>query len=397
MSVINRMLRDLDKRQQKERKDGFIPAAAAPSGFPWAWLLGAFVIAAIAVVAFMAIYQGMKTSESELIEKSSPTPIKVSEPDTVVKRDEQETTRVSDTNAPVTEASQPQSRLEPQPVQITPDLATTSDSATAEVASTSDSSAASAPATTPGPRNEAETQADVGTDTGNAVVGVPQQQVPEQTHQQSREQTQESAKSGGSMEVTRVELSAEELAEVKLKQAREAAQKGERERAGSLLEQVIALAPDHVDARSELAAYWYGRGRVRSALAVLDEGLQRQPQQPDWLVLYGRILLENGAYEQVLVSLAELPEESAETSELLQMRATAASELNRFAQAATDYQHLAERTDQGRWWIAAAVAYEDAEQPQQALWSYQQALQDDDLSQDARRYAAQRQHALGGQ
>lgn len=44
MSVINRMLRDLDKRQQQERKTTSTPAAAAPKPFLWGWVLGAVVI-----------------------------------------------------------------------------------------------------------------------------------------------------------------------------------------------------------------------------------------------------------------------------------------------------------------------------------------------------------------
>ncbi|MGQ4276696.1 tetratricopeptide repeat protein [Pseudidiomarina sp. E22-M8] len=392
MSVINRMLRDLDKRQQQERKNGFTPAAAAPSGFPWAWLLGAFVVAAIAVVAFMVIYQGMSKSEPELREQSTPTRIKVTQPETVTTPDGGETAAETVSAKPTAQASQPQRRLDPRPVTATPDSATTSEAvATPEPTATSEPTSAPRPTVTPGPTTEAGPQVSKVTDT--TAASEPQQQAQEQTQQPNPQP----AKTSGTMEVTRVELSAEELAEVKLKQAREAAQKGERERAGSLLEQVIALAPEHVNARSELAAYWYGRGRVTAALAVLEEGLQRRPQEPNWLVLYGKILLENGAYEQLMRALAQLPEDTAETSDLLQMRATAASELRRFAHAAVDYERLAERTQQGRWWIAAAVAHEDAEQPQQALRSYQQALQDDDLSQDARRYAAQRQQALGGQ
>ncbi|MDN7126270.1 tetratricopeptide repeat protein [Pseudidiomarina sp. 1APR75-33.1] len=376
MSVINRMLRDLDQRKQQERKGNLTPAAAAPGGFPWAWLLGIFVVVAISVVAFMAIYDSMSGSEPDLRVQSTPAPIKGAEQEPTSLAAAPETAAAEQQSTPAPEAVQPQRQLMPAPV----NAQTGSNLATESEPQQSQPEQLTRPQQTPGPEQQSgagqkmTTEPQSGDAGGEAVDA-----------------------SSGTMKVTRVELSAEELAEVKLNQAREALQNGERQRAGSLLEQVIALAPEHVDARSELAAYWYGRGRVASAVAVLEEGIQRQPLQTRWQILYARIMLESGSYGKLLSVLSEIPANTPETSDLLQMRATAASELGRYGEAAADYQRLAERTQEGRWWLAAAVAYEDAEQPKAALNSYQHALEDADLSQDARRYALQRQYVLGGQ
>ncbi|KFZ28985.1 hypothetical protein IDAT_04725 [Pseudidiomarina atlantica] len=341
MSVINRMLRDLDQRQKTEHKVAGAPAAAAPTPFPWVWLLGGFVIAAIAVVAVVLILQQREpmaepvAAEPAVVEQPPESEIKAAVPEPeaepLVEPELEPTTTVAE--------------LEPQP---TP---------------------------TPAPETPAEPE-----------LAVTEPAPPEAT---------EEAK--GTMQVEQVQLSPAELAEVKLKQAREAMQAGERERAGSLFEQVIALAPEHIDARSELAAYWYGRGRISDALAVLEQGLQLRPQQPRWLLLYARILFNGAAYGSLLSVLEQMPLQAAESEELMQLRAAAANEQQQFSAAAQDYQWLAERENAARWWLAAAVAYEDAEQPEQALNAYQRALASDDLNADGRRYAAQRLQVLGGQ
>ncbi|RUO62424.1 tetratricopeptide repeat protein [Pseudidiomarina insulisalsae] len=350
MSVINRMLRDLDKRQQQEPKSSYTPAAAAPTPFPWGWILGAFVIAAISVVAVMVIWQWASDTEvQQQAEQVTPQPVQVSETADVA-----DTPATVDVTPPAPAATQPQRRMQPEPV-------------AAEQAPASSAPEPASPDPEPTPPEPELATAEVVDDTTA---------------------TQQ-------MAVERVELTAAELAEVKLKQAREALQKGQRERAASLFEQVIALAPDHVAARSELAAYWYGRGQIAAALAVLEQGLAAQPTQSRWQLLYARILLEGGAYQQAYQALATIDLSSAQANDLLQLRATAANQLGLFAEAATDYQALAERTEEARWWLAAAVAYEDANARDAALEAYQQALQRGGLNQDARRYAEQRINYLG--
>ncbi|WP_411369102.1 tetratricopeptide repeat protein [Pseudidiomarina salilacus] len=354
MSVINRMLRDLDQRQKTEHKAAGAPAAAAPTPFPWAWLLGAFVIAAIAVVAVVLILQQRQP---------------VAEPGAV----EQQSESVMTTTLP---ESEPAPVADPEPVATTSlEMVELQTPIEPELEATP--VAEPEPEPTPTPESKTPTESE---------VAVAEPAPPAATEEPK-----------GTMQVEQVRLSPAELAEVKLKQAREAMQAGERERAGSLFEQVIALAPEHIDARSELAAYWYGRGRVSDALAVLEQGLQLRPQQSRWLLLYARILFNGGAYGSLLSALEQMPLQAAESGELMQLRAAAANEQQQFSAAAQDYQWLAERDESARWWLAAAVAYEDAEQPEQALSAYQQALASDDLNADGRRYAAQRLQVLGGQ
>lgn len=362
MSVINRMLRDLDKRQQQERKTTSTPAAAAPKPFPWGWVLGAAVITAIAVTAVMVVWQTTSSqSQESQVEQVSQVEQEAKPPKASANEVEPIVEETPEPSPPVAQATQPQQRLQPSPVQTVSEEASEATEASQAVETTDEPTSAAA-----------ETQPE-------AVVAA----------------TSDDEDKKGTMQVERVELSAEELAEVKLKQAREAMRKGERERAGSLFEQVIALAPEHVAARSELAAYWYGRGQIASALAVLEQGLKTQPQQARWQLLYAKILLEGGAYEQTLTALAQIAPDTAQAVDLYQLRAAAANELGRYAMAAADYVTLAERTNEGRWWLAAAVAFEDTQQEAAAARAYRQAIARNDLTSDARSYAQQRLQILG--
>ncbi len=200
-----------------------------------------------------------------------------------------------------------------------------------------------------------------------------------------------------SFAIERVQLSPAELAESNLAKARTAFRQGEREKAQDLLEKALIVMPEHVAVRSELAAYWYGRGMTSRALSLLRQGLDLRPQQSQWQLLYARILERSGRIQDAYDALLYVAVDTEDALELLQLRATSANQLGLFNEAAADYTELASKLQQGRWWIAAAVAYEDANNISAALQSYRQALNFSDLNTDAVSYASQRIRALGGQ
>ena len=349
MSVINRMLRDLDQRQQQTQQKSAVPAAAMPQQKPWLlWFAGLLFLVSVVIIGWLFWPQSSQEQAASAVETvDAPNTRAVTEPVTETK---------------VNEPVEPEAQL--AQVDNPPQQQETAPVVPAEVAATPSESAVSEASVTP--------------------------------QQSEAEVLETEPESQGSMEVEPVALTAEELALAKFQKAQEALKSGERQRAQELLEQVIVLAPDHIAARSELAAYWYGRNQQNTALAILAEGLERQPQQPRWLLLYGRILFNAGAYDELLMAYRDLPLSSAEAEKLVQLRASAANQSRQFDSAADDYQWLAELTQQGHWWLAAAVAHEDAQQPQRAITAYRQALQATSLNSDGRAYANQRLQALGG-
>lgn len=371
MSVINRMLRDLDERQRQEQKKTTAPPAALAPTFPWGPVWRTAVVLVIVFIAIAVLWQNQVSK--------TPLPTVTANSD-VAEQPTNATEQVSSAEQPAQIVTPPPVKEDENEIASLVSEQVNQNVQTAVLPELPDQEPAleqTDPVDSAGINSEAEKHEVVKDDASPLAE-------PEKENK-------------GSLQIERAELTQEQLAELKYKQAKEALNKGERSRAGSLLEQVIALAPGHINARAELAAYWYGRGRVNDALAVLEQGLQLKPEQSRWLLLYGRILFNIAAYEELLRGFQNIPQEAAEAEELMQLRASSANELGLFEAAAEDYSWLATRTTRGSWWLAAAVAFEDAGQPRQAYNAYSRAAATNDLNNEGLSYARQRLQVLGEQ
>ena len=383
MSVINRMLRDLDQRQQRASSQTYTPAALSPQPIHRGWIIGILVLAIIVVIGGLKLWFSFndQSTEPAVTQVTTETP---AASDTALSELEKAAQAIQGVQQQVAE---PSTDAVPAPVSSRKQEAIVDVSqlptSTAEI----EAIAEPKQATSQAPEPEAKAGAEPVAEPTSVVASEPAQVSV----------TQSPAKeTGGSLEVTRVQLSPEELAETNLAKAREALQKGEQARGQELLEKALMVKPDHVAVRSELAAYWYGRGLATRALTLLQQGLDMQPRQSQWQLLFARILDRMGRVEQAYTALLSIREDAPEALELLELRASAANTLGYFAEAAADYTVLATQSNQGRWWLAAALAYEDADNIEAAIRSYQQAQQYRDLNADARDYIAQRLLVLEG-
>ncbi|MGI0154292.1 tetratricopeptide repeat protein [Pseudidiomarina sp. WS423] len=387
MSVINRMLRDLDKREQQQNNQAYTPAAVAPSQGSKRRValiasIGAILVLAVLVwqwwhegLADPALDPAPQLTESSSTDPSSyvmqalqeePEPAAIS-----AVSDASDDAAATDSRnqlvVNVAELQQPAAPTEPvQKTELVSEPATPIAAVSQPAESAHEELADPAPAPAP------------------VLAPVPAPKVGPSP----------SSTPASSMKVERVELTPEQLAETNLRRAREAMAKGDRDLAQELLEKALIVQPMHVEVRSELAAYWYGRGFATRALTVLQQGLDRHPQQSEWQLLYARILDRMGRVDQAYSALININEDTDEALELLELRAAAANQLGYHAEAAADYTVLAGRFLQSRWWLAAAVAHEDSNNPAAAVRAYQQALQYRDLSGEARQYIQDRLYAL---
>lgn len=352
MSVINRMLRDLDQRERRQAAATETAAAVAPRASGWPRIV---IIAGVGLVVVVAalVLRSNNTHPAPSTPALPPVQTTASEP--IPPAVEQ--------NTPVMVAErvqQPQQSSVSQPLQPIPILV--------------------------------PTQLQVSAPEQPNVDEPPQPSQPEPSTQPT--QPTQPTVGQSSMRVERVELSADQLAAANLRRAREALVRGEREVAQQLLEQALILEPLNVAIRSELAAYWYGRGLVSRALMLLQQGLDTKPDEGAWQLLYAKILDRVGQLEQAHVALTNIRMDAPEALELLELRAKAAHQLGWYAEAGNDYRMLAQRLHQGRWWLAAAIAYDDANNWEAAFAAYQQAQQQQDLNTDAQRYISERIAAL---
>lgn len=369
MSVINRMLKDLDQRQQTSRTQTYTPAAVAPQPIHWLWILLTVLISAAVIIGGLNLWW-MYSDKSE----PEQPPVQVAE---VIK-------------APVQEET-PAVSKQPQNKSIVDVSSLPTESAT-EQPTGEEMVAISAVPTATETTQLAETQT-------SQPQAEPTEKVENSTIVPAKPQpkvVKKQPENSGTLEVTRVQLSPEQLAKNNLEKARAAFEKGNRTEGQALLEKALVVKPDHVEVRSELAAYWYGRGMTTRALTLLQQGLDMRPQQAEWQLLFARILERIGRVEQAYTALLNIRNDAPQAPELLQLRAAAATQLGYFNEAAADYTVLASQFGDGRWWLAAAVAHEDGDHLEAAVRCYQQALQSRDLGSDAREYIEQRLAILEG-
>nr|WP_228517700.1 tetratricopeptide repeat protein [Aliidiomarina indica] len=174
---------------------------------------------------------------------------------------------------------------------------------------------------------------------------------------------------------------------------------GDHRNAVQRFREALLVHPDHVASMEQLAALQFSRGFVGEALQLLRDGLQRNPDASDLLLLkariYERIDEPRAALDLLRGHAFRLPQDA----DLLILQGATATELEEFSLAIRTYRQLVSwRSDQGNWWLALGYALERSGDPlntQEAAEAYRRALQDRTLSESARTFALNRREALG--
>jgi MSHA biogenesis protein MshN len=194
--------------------------------------------------------------------------------------------------------------------------------------------------------------------------------------------------------ISRRQLSAQGLADKKITQAEQAMEVNDLTKAASLFEEVLLLLPEHETARKQLAALWYGKKAYQDAINLLSQGIALAPQAEEMRLMSARIYFEQGQARQALNLLS--PVNNSDKVELQILLASVAAELNEHEVASAAYQKLLllEPTV-GRWWLGLAASFDSQGQFKPASHAYSQAINKGNLSIDAVRFARQRLAELG--
>jgi len=161
------------------------------------------------------------------------------------------------------------------------------------------------------------------------------------------------------------------------------------------LDKALTLMPLHIDARSLLAAAYYGRGELAQADAILRQGLRFNPDVMRWRVLLAKILTEQQSYQSVLPVLSQQFERYANIDFWI-LKGTAAQQLGENDIALNCFRQLTQlQPEQAKWWLALASASEIAADKYNARRYYMTALQLGGLSPGSQDHAEQRLLYLG--
>ena len=365
MSVLNKMLRDLEQREQATGSSARSTSISRDESRPL-WLnillLGA---AALLVFAVYAILNRPEFTQSSIAASPKPTAVEPLVQSQVV--DETALTGEVGGAAPITLIAPQAERLTPQPEADVINTAVPVEVVAEQVVKeqvVAEHVVAPQPVAAAVAAVQADPLADVAADSAKAAkVAVVQRPVQ----------------------------SAEQKAQALGQQAVQAAQSGQLMPALSLWQQVQQLSPQQPAAYIAASQLWQRLGQPGRAQQQLQLALSNGADSAEVRLLLAQYYAAAQQWQQADTllpahyALAQYPEYYGLKATVLQQLADNAAALNWFSQL------IVQQPQQARWWLGAAIAYDQSGQTEQAVLHYRQALQwGDSLSADSRNYIQQR-------
>lgn len=386
MSVINKMLQDLDQQQKDRIVQPHLTrmATVAPSVKHRPWMI-ALLLLSITLFVGSAVVLWQKLTPSLPQPVATPADVKPS---------------IETAVEPVF-IEPPGSELEPRnQVEAVSEAVTTPVAAT-EVAATQPSADAEAKPSTTGitkpsqallqPKTEKVASAlepNLSVVTPN-TADVPAKGEPELKPNREPEIP---VKPEPVMTVTPVPLTPQEQAQQLMAQAQV---QPDSQLSVELLQRALALTPDYHQARLQLIATWSGLD-PQLGLMEAAQGFSQFPAQGQYALMAAELSQMLGQPEQAklwLAKTASLPL----TLEHRVRRAALAQQLQQFELASTDYRVLTEQQPtQSRWWLGLAYNLDQLGQYPAAIEHYRRAIELGSLSGAAREFVLARLQQLRG-
>jgi len=186
----------------------------------------------------------------------------------------------------------------------------------------------------------------------------------------------------------------EALAKRTLRDARALYQQGHTRDAELLLQQQLTQRPELDQSRQQLAGWLLARGGVQEAL-----GLLATVDQNSSAVLReakAHVLVAVSRPEQAIQLLYANPPKVKTSLSYHGLRAGLLQQAGRYEEALQVYAVLVEaEPTQGDWWIGLGIALDQTGRVEPAVRAYRQALMDKGLSQSLTQYARRRVNQLG--
>lgn len=174
-------------------------------------------------------------------------------------------------------------------------------------------------------------------------------------------------------------------------------QTGDKAGAIKNLARLLALQPRNISARKKLASLHFGSGNPASASELLQQGIALAPSDSSMRLMLARLLFRSEQADRSLELLKAHPRTVIADDELLSFRAALAEQRGDYQQAIQDYSLLIERqSNNARWWLGLAVSQDKESLKQDALVSYRQVQKLNQLSEQVSTFVQQRLSVLEG-
>ncbi|MBO2659929.1 tetratricopeptide repeat protein [Shewanella algae] len=231
----------------------------------------------------------------------------------------------------------------------------------------------------------------------NEKSGLDQKPSPNESGRITQSTSGAAKPSQAKMSVTQVSLTPAELSQKKLQQGQQAKELGQLDKAMSAYAEALRLNDANHNARQELAALFYGRGELDKAAVLLRQGAESYPQQPTFWLLLARVQKARSELPLALASLQQIADGSELGREKWLLQAEIGQSLKDWPLVQQSYLSLIQQdASQGRWWLGLAYAQDASGDYDAAKASYQEALKRQGLSADAHDYIENRLAQIGG-
>ncbi|MCL1078240.1 tetratricopeptide repeat protein [Parashewanella spongiae] len=345
MSVINKVLQDLDKRQQPHQLEN-VQILSTPSTQPkqpatWFWVFGIVIVAAV-----FTVYQLYPTL---FLSTESQTPIQVAL--------EKDDTLVDEKQVVAPEVVEPKIVSEQAAVPHELEPVTTQN-----------------PQASPLPIQQTEKQID------------------EPEIQPKRIQTSiAEEKPQAILEIKPVELTPKQLAEKYYKQGESAITQGQVDNAIAHFQRSLSFDNSFHPARKQLAALYFGRKQNNKAMTLLQSAQQQFPQYSEYSLMLAKIDFSNNQYQSAMQRLANIPDSDELAPEKWMQLSTISQQQQDHPIAVAAFKKLTVyRPREGRWWLGLGFNLDAQQQYVEARVAYQHALDTHSLSKASIQYIQQR-------
>lgn len=177
----------------------------------------------------------------------------------------------------------------------------------------------------------------------------------------------------------------------------EAAQNQNFGKAVLAFDAILELDPTRHDVRKRLSVVLYSQNRDNRVVSLLQDGIHLSPGRADLRLMLARLWHRQQKTRELYEVLKPLDPNVENNSEYLELKASAATSLERYTEAASLYERLANHSpEQSRWWLGLAIAQDKQGKMRNALEAYLRAAELQQLPSSVTEFVNKRIEVLGG-
>ena len=163
------------------------------------------------------------------------------------------------------------------------------------------------------------------------------------------------------------------------------------------LQDILNKTPNFLVARNTLATLYLQNNDITNANKQIDEGLKLTPKDVTLVTLKARILLNQGDESLALTTLQTISPELKQAPDYYATLAATQQRLGNYAYAAQYYRQLtSDYPGHGVWWLGLGIALQASGQNNDALHAYQRAVNTQSLKPNLLAFARTQINSLAG-